>query len=570
MIVHEVVQGSDEWHVLRRNFLPASELAAAAGVSKYMTRSELLRQRKTGIAAQPDAYKQSLFDVGHAAEASARAIAEGIIGTDLFPVVCTEDVDGLPLLASLDGLTLDESTTWEHKLWSLDLADQIEGVNTVGAQLDAHYVFQIAQQQLVTGARRTLFMASDGTRDRCAWCWFESTPEQRQAVVDCWRQFIADLETYEPAPAAEVVTATLQDQLPAPSVRVDGALAIVSNLDVFGVALREYIERIPEAPSTDQEFADVEAACKALKKAEQMLDAAEAAALAGIAPIEEMQRLKATLSELARTERLKKEKLVVRRKDEIRLEIKTSAEQAYRAHCAALQHRIGDLVRLQLPPVDFAAPMRNKRTLDSLRDAVNTALANAKIEANRIADDIQLKLRSFAELGGTEHAGLFRDLQQLIQQPAEAFAIVVRGRIDEAKAAEERRLAAERERIRQEEERKAREQAQREADAERERIRAEEATKAKLDAPAAAPAPQQPVTQQELISTPAAAIPRAAFGGSPTTDANRVVTAPTPRPAAPPPTADDLIRVVSAHYSVDLATAQRWLHACFGPNRTAA
>jgi hypothetical protein len=39
---------------------------------------------------------------------------------------------------------------------------------------------------------------------------------------------------------------------------LDGAVAIIDNLPLFGERLRAFIDRLPEQPSTDQEFADAD------------------------------------------------------------------------------------------------------------------------------------------------------------------------------------------------------------------------------------------------------------------------------------------------------------------------
>ena len=105
MITLPFAQGTPEWKEARADYFTASEAPAAAGVSKYLSRTDLLRQKATKIADDISPDKQRLFDKGHEAEAAARSIVEGIIGEDLFPVTGMLDVEGLPLLARFDGLT---------------------------------------------------------------------------------------------------------------------------------------------------------------------------------------------------------------------------------------------------------------------------------------------------------------------------------------------------------------------------------------------------------------------------------------------------------------------------------
>ena len=119
-------QGSAAWHAARAKHFCASEAAAALGLSKYTSRDELLRQKATGLTEEVSPAKQRLFDAGHQAEALARPIAEGIAGTEFFPVVATREVEGMPMLASFDGIDLLDEVIWEHKLLNDSLVQQVQ------------------------------------------------------------------------------------------------------------------------------------------------------------------------------------------------------------------------------------------------------------------------------------------------------------------------------------------------------------------------------------------------------------------------------------------------------------
>ena len=337
MEILNLVQSSPDWYAARAKHFCASEAAAAMGVSKYQTRDELLHQKHTGLAPEVDAAKQRLFDAGHAAEAGARAIAEQIADTEFAPLVGVETINGMPLLASFDGIDMMGETQWENKLWSQSLVAQVEA-----GELEPHYWAQLEHQLLVSSGQRVLFTTSDGTAENTRHMWYVSIPERRAQVLAAWQQFAADLAAYTPEPpkAAPVIAAP-QETLPAVSVRVDGQLAIVSNLPAFGAALQSFIKRIPAVPSTDQEFADTEAACKALKRAEEALEAAESNALAQLADVDTMRRLVADYRAMARTTRLHREKLVSIRKDELRRDIVNEGQAAVRSHTDALNKRLG-------------------------------------------------------------------------------------------------------------------------------------------------------------------------------------------------------------------------------------
>ena len=252
-------QGSPEWVAHRARSLNASELAAAMGLSSYITRAELIKQKATGIVPEVDAATQYRFNKGHEFEAIARPWAEEIIGEELFPVVLACEVDGLPLSASLDGQTMTGDCTFEHKSGNAKLFASLDmGV------IPEEYHPQMEQGLMISGAEKCLFMASSGDKDTMRYAWYESSPTLRAKIVPTWRQFQADVAAYVPTEPAAPVVATPIESLPAVVVQVNGALTIAGNLDTFGQALRAFIERIPARPATDIEFANCEAACKAL------------------------------------------------------------------------------------------------------------------------------------------------------------------------------------------------------------------------------------------------------------------------------------------------------------------
>ena len=280
-------QGSQEWHAHRATALNASDSPAMLGISPYKTRAALVQERATGITPEVTPEQQRIFDRGHAIEALARPLAEAIIGEDLSPCVGT---DG-KYSASFDGITFGEDTAWECKTLNNSLRDAIS-VNgmTDGVCLPEHYRAQLEHQAMVSGCQRILFtaasMGNDGQLADVRHCWYTPDPAMRQRLVAGWAQFEQDVAAYDPAAErpAQAVAAPVES-LPAVVVQVSGALTVGGNLPAFGAALRAFIERIPAKPSTDQEFADADAACKALKKAEDALTSAEESALAQVSDL---------------------------------------------------------------------------------------------------------------------------------------------------------------------------------------------------------------------------------------------------------------------------------------------
>jgi len=444
-------QGSPEWAAHRARSLNASELSAAMGLSSYITRSALVKQKATGIAPEIDAATQHRFNKGHEFEAIARPWAEEIIGEELFPVVLAGEVDALPLSASLDGQTLTGDVTWEHK----------SGNATLLARLDAgvipdEYHPQMEQGLLLSGATRCLFMASSGDREAMRYAWYESNPELRAKIVPTWRQFQADVAAYVPTEPAAPVTAAPMESLPAVVVQVQGALTVGGNLDAFGLALRDFIARIPARPATDQQFANCEASCKALRKAEDALTQAEDGALAQISDVELMRRTVADLKELARSTRLATEKLVKAEKDARRTEKVLAARQAFETHVARLQVDIKG-VRLIVQMPDFGGAIKGLSSLASIDDKLTAALLAGQAEANTLAGRIANNLQTLDSV--PQYAHLFADRQELAHKDAETLELLMQKRVD----AEAERIEAERQRIQAEAERKAKEAAERQS-----------------------------------------------------------------------------------------------------------
>jgi predicted phage-related endonuclease len=490
-IVHHLVPGSDAWHAFRLEHDGASECAAMLGLSKKMSRTELLRMKHTGLPREFSDWLQSnVLDKGHEVEALARPFAVEFAGVDGF-YPATVSIGRLS--ASCDGLDMPDETAWENKL-----LNQENGPIVKSGRVPDEHMPQCQQVLMVTGADRLLFTVSDGTPENTHHVWVEPDTTWFDRIRAGWKQFHEDLANYQPTEAAPVVVAAVQPSLPAVVVRMDGALTVASNLPDFAVALRNFIANIPAKPSTDQEFADAESACKALKSAEAALEQAENNALSQMTDVEQMRRVVGDLRTLSKTTRLATEKLVAARKEAIRTEIYQEGVAAYKVHIDGLNKRIG---RPYMPvlPVDFAGAIKNKRTVDSLRDAVNTHLANAKIAANDVADRIQINLTTMRELAA-DHVTLFPDTAQLVLKGNDDLTALVKTRIAEHLAAEQRRADAlaeqARERIAAEERAKA-EKALREEQEARDRAADLERRNAEAKALEAVVPPAPPQVQPE-------------------------------------------------------------------------
>ena len=438
-ILHNLIQGSEEWQQFRLEHDGASEAAAMLGLSKKTTRGELLRMKHTGLTKEfSDWVQKNILDRGHEIEALARPLVEKIIGEDLYPVTYSYGRKS----ASCDGLTMDGETAFEHKQWNADLAASV-----ARGELPEEHQPQCQQIMDVTGANRVIFTVSDGTSINIVWMEVFPDPAWVARIDAGWAQFHRDLAEYVPQEIIPAAVAAPQMQLPAVSVQVLGSIEVRDNLTAFGAALCAYVERINRKPETDQDFADLEASCKTLKEAETALDAAENSALGQAASIDQMRRIVAESRELARTTRLTIEKLVDAEKKNRREKIVTEAKESLRKFVAEMNARVEFMPEIS---ADFAGVIKGKKTLASITNSVDTELARAKTEASMIADMIDANIKVYGELAAG-YESLFADLGKLVNQPPEFCRATIENRVTQQKAKDEARRAAEAERIRAEE-----------------------------------------------------------------------------------------------------------------------
>lgn len=434
MKIHNVIQGTPEWKALRAQYFTASEAPAMMGCSPYQTRGDLLRQKHTGIAAEVDAATQRRFDDGHATEAEFRPIAEGMVGDDLYPVTgSTDAIEGLPLLASFDGLTADYDTGYEHKLWSEVNARAIDETG----EPPIYHCWQMEHQLLVSGGRRILFVTSNGTSDKSRVCSYVSKPERRAALIAGWKQFAADLAAYVPPAVADIKPAgRAPDTLPALRIEISGQVTASNLADFKEVALKA-IRGVNRELSTDQDFADAEQSVKWCEEVESRTKAAKDHALSQTASIDALFKVLDDISAEARAVRLELARLVEARKKELRESMVVTAQKKLAEHRTALISRLGGRVEVPVS-ADFAGVIKGKRNFTSMQDAVDTELARAKIAANEAADRMEANIKS---LRGDAHdwGFLFPDLAAVANKPVEDFANLLAARIAAHRQAEDAR-----------------------------------------------------------------------------------------------------------------------------------
>lgn len=420
MQVHNVQQGSPEWHALRANYFTASEAPAMMGESKYQTRTDLLTVKKTGIIDEVGPAQQAVFDRGHATEELARPIVEEMIGEELYPIVGTSG----NLLASMDGATMLGDILFEHKLWNQGLVAQIRA-----NALDPHYYWQLEQQLLVSGAEKVFFVCSDGTKQNFVYLEYRPVPGRAELLIEGWKQFEEELGSFTPQEKTVEAIGAAPDQLPALRIEVTG-MVTASNLDAFKSHAMAVFGGINTTLETDQHFADAETTVKWCKEVEDKLKAAKEHALSQTESIDVLFKAIDDMVKAASSKRLELEKLVKARKENIRTEIVMDAAKALQSHIDQIDATLGGRIRMPKVPANFAEAIKGKKSVTSLREAADAELARAKIEASRIADSIRINQASLNELA-VNHKFLFHDAQELVMKANDDLVALIKVRINE-------------------------------------------------------------------------------------------------------------------------------------------
>ena len=436
----ELQQGTPAWIAHRRKHYNASEAAAMLGLDPKLSRQELVRMYAIGNEKEFSQFVlDRVIEPGHAMEDAARPLVEAEIGEDLFPCTARLEVGGVPLSASFDGITMAEDVIWEHKRRNAELVAAVKA----GKLPDDKWP-QVQQGMLISGATRALFTVSDGTAESAVHLWVQADAHQQARIVAGWVQFREDVAAYEHVEVLPAEKAAPPKELPELVVALVGEVRS-SNLTTWAQAMNERIRGISTDLQTDNDFAVAEVTVKFLGDGEDKLEFVKKQALAQTAGIDELFKTIDALRAEMRTKRLNLEKLVEARKTTIRASIVQRGKDAMAAHLASLVERIG---KPYLPAVaaDFPGAIKGKRSIQAMQDAVATELARAKIEANAIADRIDVNLRALRELAAGQ-GRQFPDTAQIVLKDPADLVNLVKARLAENAAEAARKEAETRARI---------------------------------------------------------------------------------------------------------------------------
>ena len=448
MQLHKLIQGSPEWLEHRANHDNASEAAAMLGISRNTNRNELIKLKATGTTKEfSDFVQERVLDKGHAAEIGARLVIEEMLGQDLYPAVVSEGT----LSASLDGMTARRKVLWETKQWNEEYAEMVRN-----NELPEEHWPQCQQALMITKADVLIFSISNGTKEHTVTMEVYPDQEKFDQLQAGWAQFHKDVDSYVPTEYKELPKAEAIEQLPVVSVQAKGEL-VTTNWEDVKPRLDTFLSSQKTALITDEDFANGEATGKLCRETAVKL---KLTAQSVIDQIVDISKAHAELTNYAQKFNdlgLKLEKLVDSEKKSRKSEIIANAKEVISAYIAELETETQP-VRIVGVAFDYDTPLKAKRTIESLHNAMDTYVANCKIKLSEVAKALRINIAHLNEQG--DYKFLFNDLQQVAYKSSDDFKLLVKSRIDEHKQAKAKKLEDFRAQIAAEEKVKAEAKAQ--------------------------------------------------------------------------------------------------------------
>jgi predicted phage-related endonuclease len=423
MIIHNIVQGSDAWHEFRFNHHGASEAAAMLNLSKTVQRNELLRLKKTGTKKEFSDYVQKfILDYGHKVEALARPIIEKQIGEELYPVTVS---DGY-LSCSCDGISMKGEVVWEHKQFSQSLFTSISN-----GELPEDHWPQCQQVLMITGAKKLIFTVSDGTEENMVSMDVYPDQEKFNKIIAGWAQFDKDVVEYVPVEFSEKPLADTIESLPMAHIQASGEI-VSSNLSLIVPRFDLFLSSQKTTLLTDEDFVNGEEVAKFSRDVASKLKLTAKATIDQISSIGDAVRVLESYASKFDGLGLKLEKLVKSEKDDRKNQIIFEAKKKWSEHIDALNSEL-KLVSIRVDSPNFIEAVKNKRTILSLQNAVDSALAESKIVADAMAMLCRKNL-SWLSSEALEFNFLYaNDIQAIVQKDHEDFKNLINARISKFK-----------------------------------------------------------------------------------------------------------------------------------------
>lgn len=147
----DILQGSDMWLEMRRNFITATDASVIMGNSPYCTPYDLWRRKLGFLEPQP---VNSAMLRGKELEDTARKLADEFLGMKFKPMVAVPDEPIDYAMASLDGISDDEKMIIEIKC-----GNKKDHADTFKNKIPKKYEDQLQWQMVCTGLETMYYVS---------------------------------------------------------------------------------------------------------------------------------------------------------------------------------------------------------------------------------------------------------------------------------------------------------------------------------------------------------------------------------------------------------------------------
>ena len=204
---YDLPQGSDEWLDVRRNHGTASESASACEISPWKPKNRYeLYQLKQGNTKIDMNFAMAH---GHKYEDEARVAVQDRLNKIFEPLCITNEIEGLPLMASLDGMEqITGNSILEIKCPLKGKESPLWKTMHDGEELPMQYQMQMTQQMLLADVTECHFWVYCAHTKQGKYRLFKQSPSLTRQVLDGWKEYFKEV----PKPAkTDIVEVSTQD-----------------------------------------------------------------------------------------------------------------------------------------------------------------------------------------------------------------------------------------------------------------------------------------------------------------------------------------------------------------------
>lgn len=184
----QLPQGSEEWLKIRRIHGTASEAASVLELSPWTPKTPLqLWKVKNGELKISENYAMR---VGSETEDEARELFEKESGKTYVPVCITDEIQGLPLMASLDGMERGKGNSiLEIKVPLNGSCSPLWASMECDEDLPIQYILQMQQQMLLSKQSQCNFWVYDRKNKRGLHRIVKQDKKVQQQIIEGWAKY---------------------------------------------------------------------------------------------------------------------------------------------------------------------------------------------------------------------------------------------------------------------------------------------------------------------------------------------------------------------------------------------